>query len=155
MPASPPADDRLTDIRVVYQEVCNSLHVIDDFRARLLALLPLSSGAGIFLLLETSDGSRLGAIGLIGCFISVGLFVYELRGMAVCRHLEHVAERLEKDMKLEAEGDDRPARGQFVDWAPRGIPWVPPRVWQASLIVYVTVIVGWAYLAYVGFMAES
>jgi hypothetical protein len=39
-----------------YQEVCRSHAGITDFRAKLLALLPLASGAGVGLLLAQSDG---------------------------------------------------------------------------------------------------
>ena len=154
-------DDR-EDIRVAYQAVCESLNVIDDFRARLLALLPLSSGAGIFLLLTTNrdggnqnDQEYLGAIGVIGCLISVGLFVFELREIRVCRHLVRVGASLEERYMGFGKDD-----GQFLGRPPpssatRGrtkrrqllLPSVP----MASGVVYLTVIAGWGYVASVGF----
>src|SRR5687767_14346879 len=98
---------RSDDIHVAYQEVCKSLNVIDDFRAKLLALLPLSSGAGIFLLLVTSpdggsqnDRDYLGAIGVLGGLISFGLFIFELREIRICRHLVRVGAELEKYMQF-------------------------------------------------------
>jgi hypothetical protein len=60
-------EDSDETVRVAYEEVGRTLSVIDDFRAWLLALLPLSSGVGIFLLLEASADKRyLGPIGLVG-----------------------------------------------------------------------------------------
>lgn len=161
-----PSEPDRDDIRVAYQEVCKSLNVIDDFRARLLALLPLSSGAGIFLLLATTpDGNEnnqnyLGAIAVIGGLISVGLFVFEVRQIRVCRHLIGVGANLERHYMHFGEVD-----GQFL-----GRPPPPPpsndrensggissyasyalSVPMASSIVYLTVIAGWAYVASVGF----
>jgi hypothetical protein len=148
-----PGEGREQDNRVVYQEVCRTLSVIDDFRARLLGLLPLSSGVGIFLLLEANaDKQYLKAIGLIGFFASLGLFIYELSQSAVCRHLHDVGEQLEEDMGL--------TRGQFLHRpGPLTLKikklglmtWVGVAAW----IVYLTVLAAWAYLTIVGFTASE
>ena len=45
----------LENLRVVYSEVCRSYHAIADFRAKLLALLPIASGAGGLLVLSEKD----------------------------------------------------------------------------------------------------
>jgi hypothetical protein len=164
-----PSEPDPADIRVAYQEVCKSPNVIDDFRARLLALLPLSSGAGIFLLLATTpDGNvsnqdYLGAIGVIGGLISVGLFAFEVRQILVCRHLIRVGANLERDYMHFGKVD-----GQFLGRPPPPLPPLPSNdreksrgissyasyavsVIMASSIVYLTVIAGWAYVASVGF----
>jgi hypothetical protein len=159
------------DIHVVYQELSKSLQVIDDFRARLLALLPLSSGAGIFLLLRTSDDGNggnpeyLGAIGVIGALISLGLYFFELREMIVCSHLLNVGRRLECEMGFDRgqfRGRPPPSLSQLLvltrlvqagdaeqarEWRYILLPSVP----LASCVVYVTVIAGWVYVAVVGF----
>jgi hypothetical protein len=148
-------DDADQSKHVVYQEISKSLSVIDDFRARLLGLLPLSSGVGIFLLLEANADKRyLGAIGLIGFFASLGLFIYELSQSAICRHLVVAGRLLEKGMHLKS--------GQFC-----GRPTELPKRLQitrlglmtwigvASWLVYLTVLAAWAYLAFVGFTASE
>jgi hypothetical protein len=43
---------------MAYQELCKSYLAIDDFRTKLLASLPLVSGAGFFFLLNVLDPSR-------------------------------------------------------------------------------------------------
>ena len=73
----------------VYAQICTSYHAIDDFRAKLLALLPFATGAGIFLLLNkdavTADTKVfLGPIGIFGFVITLGLFVYEIYGIRKC-----------------------------------------------------------------------
>ena len=76
----------------VYAQICTSYHAIDDFRAKLLALLPFATGAGIFLLLNkdavTGELKRFfGPIGLFGFAITLGLFVYEIYGIRKCHAL--------------------------------------------------------------------
>ena len=54
----PLGHDRLI---AAYGEVCRSYERIDDFRAKLLGLLPLASGAALFSLLgKTGDSEPLG-----------------------------------------------------------------------------------------------
>jgi hypothetical protein len=72
-------------LKMTYQEVGRSCGAIEDFRAKLLGLLPLASGTGIFLLLNGSSNDLvrkpfiLAPIGLFGCFITLGLAVLESR----------------------------------------------------------------------------
>ena len=42
-------DQQAENVRTVYREPCTSYRAIDDFRMKLLGLLPLATGAGIFL----------------------------------------------------------------------------------------------------------
>jgi len=71
------------DDRVLYEQICKSHAAIAEFRAKLLALIPLASGAGVFTVLgkfTPGHGQQLLApIGLLG--FAFGLFVYELRGI--------------------------------------------------------------------------
>ena len=84
--------------KAAYERVCESYHAIDDFRMKLLGLLPVATGTGVFLLLN-SNTDLLGpvprnkasqhqtlevfltAAGLIGLTFTVGLFAYELFGI--------------------------------------------------------------------------
>ena len=73
-------------VGLLYPEVCKSHAGSADFRARLLALLPLASGSGIFLLLKsTNAGPTLTAAGVFGFVVTLGLFLYELRGIEDAR----------------------------------------------------------------------
>src|SRR5690348_7141444 len=66
-----------------YQEVCKSHSGITDFRAKLLALLPIASGAGVGLLVihgkgkasDTGAGLLIG-LGIFGAVVTIGLFMY-------------------------------------------------------------------------------
>jgi hypothetical protein len=71
-------------MRLLYGEVCRSYHAVTDFRAKLLGLLPITSGAGIFVLLGTDIASGIDdyliPIGLFGCLVTIGLTLYETEG---------------------------------------------------------------------------
>jgi hypothetical protein len=80
----PPAGDLTPRQKILladYTEVCRSHDAITDFRAKLLALLPLASGAGIGLLvargsshISRTDAGLLLALGLFGAIVTAGLF---------------------------------------------------------------------------------
>jgi hypothetical protein len=79
--------------RAAYNELCTNYRAIDDFRAKLLALLPFATGGGIFLLLN-KDIATLAElkpfflpIGLFGFAITFGLFAYEIYGIKKCHAL--------------------------------------------------------------------
>ena len=76
---------------------------ITDFRAKLLALLPIASGAGIGFLFAQASGSvssteagLLIALGTFGVVITAGLFLYELRQIDHCKQLENHASWIER-----------------------------------------------------------
>src|SRR5215469_11226237 len=72
-------------LRAVYEEICRSHLAITDFRGKLLGLLPLATGVGIFLLLDNkatnTKPALLAAAGVFGVFVTVGLFFYEICGV--------------------------------------------------------------------------
>jgi hypothetical protein len=144
---------RVETLRAGYSAVCDAYHKIDDFRAKLLALLPLASGTGVFLLLDTpgtltpEDKSIYTAVGLLGLLTTLGLFVYELGGVLRCRRLIQAGRALERELKLLSD-DGRPfAVFGALPAGPLG--WLRGQA-LAALIIYPTVLGGWAYLYGVG-----
>jgi hypothetical protein len=92
-----------------YQEVCKSHSGITDFRAKLLALLPIASGAGVGLLVTQGQGEASGtgaglliALGIFGAVVTIGLFLYELRQIDVCKQLRNHAAWIESQLGIEA-----------------------------------------------------
>jgi hypothetical protein len=132
-------------LQLLYQETCRQHTAITDFRAKLLALLPLASGAGVLLLLGRDADSRfLGPIGLYGLAVSAGLFLYELRGIQTCVALRRQAAGLEDALGVP------PGQGQFRD-RPRAALGGFVGAEGASWVVYLAVLTGWAYLTGLGF----
>jgi hypothetical protein len=142
-----------------YEQICNSYYKIDDFRGRLLALWPILGGAAGGIALLASDKLRtdyLFPVGIFGCLVSVGVGIYEWTQTLRCAQLKEVARRLEKDMNLKKcqsqfssihdaysvnflKGEKgKPTEGRII------------RTGVASAIVYLSVAIGWAYIAFLG-----
>ena len=142
-----------SNLQVAYERAGMSYEAITEFRAKLLALLPLATGIGTFFLLEraqkeTDGGSEfkrfLGPIGLFSVVVTLGLFAYEFRGMQRCHRLEMQAAVLESDLGLSTE------QGPFLGQPPRALGNMlgPP---AAGLIIYLATVFAWLWLAGYGF----
>jgi hypothetical protein len=123
-----------------YKAACDLYQRIDDFRAKLLGFLPLVSGTGIFLLLNDpipeDNPNYLLPVGLLGFTVTLGLLLYELRGVQKCLRLINVAASLEKE--LHVAGPFRlkiPSYGTIINEP------------VAAGIVYPSVLAAWIYVA--------
>ncbi len=128
-----PKDENL---RVAYQQLCESYRAIDDFRAKLLGFLPLATG-GIFLLgsINTPKES-LGLIGVFGLVITVGLFCYEIYGIKKCHNLIAIGKKIERKLDI---------NGQFIN-RPREVAYFINEPFVAG-IIYPVVLAAWMFLA--------
>ena len=144
--------------RTEYKEVCQNHRAVTDFRGKLLTLLPLASGAGIYLLLpkqsspdEIAPGFLI-AIGVFGALVTLGLFLHELRAIEQCGALIELGRSLEEKMGS-AEGvfmrehnyydNEQHTRLQhFINnlKGPIGAGW----------IIYSSVGVAWLFVAFLG-----
>ncbi|HET9375042.1 MAG TPA: hypothetical protein VFO40_08715 [Chthoniobacterales bacterium] len=130
-----------------YLEICRSHHAITDFRAKLLALLPVASGAGLFLLLSKNQKSldlvHLPAIGVFGFLVTLGLFFYELRGIQLCKALKERCKLLEEQLRLTGrQFSERPRARLGGLIGAEGAAW----------IIYPTVLLSWVYVAIIRFI---
>jgi len=150
------------NLRTAYKEVCQNHRAITEFRGKLLTLLPLASGVGIYLLIPKGNPSKvecvhLVAIGIFGVLVTVGLFLHELRGIKHCGALIELGSTLEKKLDL--------LEGQFMlEYAyynPTASPkLIPKGLWRvfhqivgpvgAAWIIYPSVVVAWGYVAALG-----
>ena len=123
-----------------YRELCATYRAIDDFRARMLALLPLASGGAIFLLTASDaalkDPGVLLPIGLFGFFVTAGLLAYEIFGVRRCHALILAGAQIEIGMGVQGQFVTRPA-------AVAGIVSEP----FAAAVIYPAVLGAWAYVA--------
>ena len=122
----------------VYTEIGNNYRAMDDLRLRLLALLPLATGAGIVVLL---GGHGVSAaidvpVGLFGMVATISLYFYELHGIEKCAHYIDAGAKLEEDFKV---------RGSFTN-RPHGIYHIVSELLPAALI-YPASFTGWLFLA--------
>lgn len=102
-------DEKKTEIEILrmeYQEVCQSHRAITDFRGKLLTLIPLASGVGIYLLIPKQSSPNdlapayLIAIGVFGVLVTLGLFLHEYRGIEQCGAIIEIGRALEEKLGL-------------------------------------------------------
>ena len=135
--------DRDQILLAEYTEVCKTYHAISDFRGKLLALLPIVSGAGISLLISKNhspDSSLFLAAGIFGVLVTLGLFFYELRGIQKCKSLIILGGKIESELKIEL--------GQFKDRPRRIAGFIGAET--AGWVIYMAVLLAWLYVAWVG-----
>lgn len=150
-------------VLATYAEVCRSYHAIDEFRMKLLGLLPLASLIAVFMVDQktlvvgqvsgSASGHELLAFAAIfAAMLTLALFGYEIRGIQRCHNLINEGKHIEELLGV--------GHGQFHVCAdehehPAGIA----RALNAKLIaciIYSLVFAGWLFLALrVGFRVEA
>jgi hypothetical protein len=108
--ASGASDDKRTErLLAAYAEVCRSYHAVDDFRAKLLGILPIASLAGILLVSKDSLFAAATAQPLVGfgsffaAAFTLSLFLFEIRGILRCHHLIERGEALEAALEVKGQ----------------------------------------------------
>jgi hypothetical protein len=155
-------DQRFDALKAIYEQVCDAHNGIADFRAKLLALLPIASGTGIFLLLDEKlppeAMPHFLPIGIFGVVIASGLFIFELVGIHRCQTLKVVGSALEEKL-LETHHQEKLLEthhpiGRFNLGQLRSLTGGTPeqyyglvKVEVASLTIYSAVIAAWSYVA--------
>ena len=104
-PGSAGTEKRVDVVLEAYKEVCASYHGIDEFRAKLLGILPVASIAGILVLgndIPLESDIRIQHLVGFGCFFAsaftLALFLFEVRGIVRCHHLIERGRLLETEM---------------------------------------------------------
>jgi hypothetical protein len=139
------------NLRSTYGETCASYHAVDDFRMKLLGLLPVATGTGVFLLLSSNADllggggpaqqeqtleAVLSVIGGIGFAFTLGLFAYELFGIKRCHYLIETGQRLEFQLGVRGQFRSRPSRLLGIVIEP-----------GASALIYPASMAAWLFLA--------
>jgi len=145
------SEDQYANLRLVYQQLCNSYRAIDDFRTKLLGLLPLATGTGIFLLVGDEDTVDLlikysAPVGAFGVAITLGLFCFELFGIKKCTQLIIDGSDIEKLISLDSKKNVAKKLGQF-DRRPDGILGFIAEPF-ASSVIYPAVVATWTYIIF-------
>jgi len=121
----------------IYQQICTSYQENVDFRAKLLGFLPLATGGGIFLLLNTlTDETKhyMFPVGVFGFAITLGLFSYEIHGILRGNLLIISGNKIERELGI---------KGQFYAW-PLGV-----QIPFAASVIYPAVLAAWTFFAFV------
>lgn len=103
VPALHPSNEAL---QTAYQQVCTSYHNVEDFRARLLGIIP-GITAGSFIATIASNPEKSQALtnlvfpfGLLGALVVLGLFFYEIENLRRATMLSIRGQWLEQAMNI-------------------------------------------------------
>ena len=144
-------DTNSDNLKIIYTQLCDSYHKVDDFRSKLLGFLPLASGATLLGILNVDKNDQVEVapyfceIGLFGMLITLGLLIYELKGIQKCTGFIYYGKLIEEKM---LGGLASPLIGQFTSL------WKKEKLWWgatepvASGVVYATVMTVWVYVAF-------
>lgn len=146
--------DAAENLRLVYNQLCDSYRAIDDIRMKLLGLLPIATGAGILVL--TGGGKSAPPrglslpIGLFGLIVTIGLFSYELHGIKKCGYWIDAGKNIEAGLGINGQFQRRPHElAGFIDEP------------FAASIIYPAVLASWLFFAlleaprWVGYVSSS
>lgn len=134
------------DMIKIYNELCTSYRAIDDFRAKLLGILPLVTGTGISFLLGSLENAQnipaeqkslLAGVGIFGALITLGLFSYEIFGIKKCSALIRAGKNIECLLQIE--------NGQFTG-RPQNVAYLINEPFAAG-VIYPTVLAAWTFFA--------
>jgi len=131
------------DLRAVYQQLSENYRAIDDFRTKLLGLLPFATAAGVGVLLNAGLRARdpispvlLAAVGAFGFLATIGLFSYELHGIKKCAWVIKTGQALEHALGIPGAVATRPRQvAGFIDEP------------FAASVIYPATLSAWAFLA--------
>jgi hypothetical protein len=139
-------------VLAAYAEISKSYHAIDDFRMKLLSLLPLASLVGVFLidknaLLAGPAGTGAVANELVGfaaifaAMLTLALFGYEVRGIQRCHNLITEGKHLEELLGI--------GHGQFhiCEEEHAGSSLRALNAKFIACVVYSLVFAGWLFIA--------
>ena len=150
-------EDKTGALLSVYQEICTSLHDIDDFRMKLLGLLPLTSLVGIFALgsnslfaTQTIESKHLiGFIAIFAACLTLSLFIYEIRGILRCSDLIRRGGEIESLLGVRGQFsvcmEEHDCKKTAATWKERAIHFFDAKL--AACVIYSTVSTAWTFTA--------
>lgn len=149
----------IVDLKRIYDECSNGYHKVDEFRAKLLGFLPLASGIAILgsLYIEKKSGSEHyltghhTAIGIFGIIVTIGLLIYELKGIEKCTQFIILGKWIECQMEENLNNKDN-EKGYFTELL-NGSSFINEPV--ASAFIYSIVLALWTYVTCLGFYPQN
>lgn len=149
-------------LRIDYEQTTAYFHALAEIRFKLLALLPIATGAAMaFLRHDRTEGAAI-ALGLLGFLASLGLLFYDQRNTELYDRMQRRAKILEAELGFipffreedqEAfslgPSDVKIVGGAFLDRPRRGKKlWFVIPMWHdlGLAIVYSAILAGWTYI---------
>jgi hypothetical protein len=140
----------------IYTEICKSYHGVDDFRMKLLGLLPVISLAAVFGIgQQTLFGQNpppvlfrhlVGFVGTFACIFTLALFIYEIRGILRCHDLIERGRDIERVLRVKGQFFvcfAAPQGKHSLRWKERAGRFFDAKL--AACVIYSTVAAAWLF----------
>ena len=132
----------LETLRMEYSEICKSYYNVREMQLKLLTLIPIASGTAASIVIKAlADRAHTIMVGSLGFTLTLGLFLYSLRGTQHANALIKQGTSLEEQLRLSV--------GQFKG-RPDRMTWIIGYT-TASTLMYVVVLTAWGYAIHLGF----
>lgn len=129
-------ETQLDTLRLEYSEICKSYQNVRDMQLKLLTLMPIISGTAVSVVIKVpTDRVHTFAVASVGFALTLGLFLYSLRGTKHADALENQGGLLEEKLGLPV--------GQFKD-RPQKMTWLVGYT-PASTLMYMAILMAWGY----------
>jgi hypothetical protein len=141
--------DKDEKLKLDYEQTTIYYHQLADSRFKLLALIPIVTGAAIGLLSTGIPSSVVLVIGCLGFVVTLGLLFYNQRNSQIFDKMIIRAKVLETLLELESLDDGYRYAGPFLSRPDRNLKLFGViRVWgdRGLALVYGAALGGWAYL---------
>lgn len=144
-------------LKLDYEKTTQYFHELAATRFKLLAIVPVVTGAAIGLLLRAKNPEMILAIGLLGFFVTIGILFYDQRNTQLYDAMQIRAKGLEVLLEFEPINNlissDKERRkwnygGAFLDRPKRSLKFYGILMWhdRGLAIIYSAAIGGWAFL---------
>jgi hypothetical protein len=153
--------DRDEKLKLDYEQTNQLIGTLTDVRFKLLAFVPVLTGAAVALVTRSQNQTTVLAVGLLGLFVTLGIVFYEMRNTVIYDSAMHRAKHLERCLGFPLHTKGMQKGGLFNERGPRPYLFYYPnrlrkhgkspgflQVWhdRALAIVYGSAIGGWVYI---------
>jgi hypothetical protein len=102
-------------IKLDYERTAQYFLHLADVRFRLLALLPIVSGAALAIVPAHLEPAEMLALGMLGLVVTIGVLLYDQRNSQIYNSLVGRLNLIEESLRLPAMRDNKQVGGAFLD----------------------------------------
>lgn len=140
--------DEEDKFKLDYEQTAQYFHELAAVRFKLLAIVPIVTGAAIALLdVEVEASIRLG-VAAIGLLATIGVMFYDQRNTAIYDAMQKRAKMLEAILQFERWDDTKKCGGAFLGRPTRNRRFYGIPMWHdlGLALIYSSAVAGWVYL---------
>lgn len=149
--------DDADKFRLDYEQTTHYFHELASVRFKLLAIVPIVTGAAIAFLEAEAEASVQLGVAVIGLLATVGVMFYDQRNTAIYDAMQKRAKMLEAILQFERWDDTKKCGGAFLGRPTRDRRFYGIPMWHdlGLAIIYSSAVSGWVYLLAHAFLGSD